>query len=246
MLKKETQHIQEDLALYCRTNVQQDLPNVREDRLHHYRRLIFTIVNDALKGNYPIAYKQFSSKAWEEIVTEFLAEHAFQNNQLFKMPGEFIAFAEEKNYAEKYAIPYLIDLLKFEWVEVEVHTMADEDIPEVQQDSDLITDTLYFSPYLKLLTLNYPIHLLKRQEKLEEKATYLLIYRQENGTVQYMELAPLMFNIVENLIGSGQSVSTLLEEELNQLPEVQKQEILQGISASLMDLLHKGIILGTK
>lgn len=243
MLKKETQQIQEDLALYCRTNVQQDLPDVREDRLHHYRRLIFNIVNDAIKGNYPIAYKQFTTEAWEEVITDFLAEHAFQNNQLFKMPGEFIAFAEKKNYAAKYDIHYLIDLLKFEWVEVEVHTMADEEIPVLSETKDLMRKALFFSPYLKLLALNYPIHLLKRQENLEEKATYLLVYRQENGTVQYMELAPLMFSILENLISAGVSVFTLLEEELSQLSEDQKQEILQGIEMSLTDLVQKGIIL---
>ena len=246
MLKQETKDIQENLADFCRTNEKRELTGVREDRLHHYRRLIYNIIDDAIASAYPIARKQFDDVQWEEMMNEFIIEHPCANNQLFRMPGEFIEFALSKEYAKKYAIPFLIDLLLFEWAEVEVHTMPDISFPALETKVHLTNDVLYLNPYIKLLNLNYPIHLLKQQDVLKEENCYMLVYREENGTVQYMQLSTILFSIISAITEHKLSIIDLLHGELESLNEQQRTEILEGISNSFEDLQNKGVVLGTE
>lgn len=246
MLKKETKEIQGELATYCQTGELRPVAGARVDRLHHYRRLIYNIVDDALESAYPITYSNIDKTIWREMIDCFIAEHNCRHPQLFRMPGEFVDFVQERDFAGKYELPFLNDLLQFEWVEVEVHTMADQVIPESNANGNFTHEPLVFIPYVKLLHLNYPIHHLSQVDLSESEGDYfLLVYRQENGTVQYVELNELTYVILDEMIHYESPLFEALDPHLADVGVKIKNSFFQNALQFLHRLKEMGVVRGT-
>lgn len=246
MLKQETKQIQEDLGNYCKLNHNDDIKGAKKDRLHHYRRLIYNIIDDALENAYPITRKQLNNVQWKQVVDEFVKEHPCQNPQLYLMPGELIDFAVKKDYATQFNIPYLIDMLNFEWVEVIVHAMKDEEIANHNTQGDFLNSSLYFTPYFQLISLSYPIHKLKTTDITDLNATYfLLVYRQPNGTVQYTELNKLTTHLINELYVNNNSLLNALNPIIADKDEQTKQTVIEQSLGFIKQLTSLGVVLGT-
>lgn len=249
MLREETRVIQQKLVEYCRMNNEGEIEGTRQDRLHNYRRLIYTIYWDALSDAYPIAKSILKEDQWDKMVDDFISECACNEPQLFRMPYSLIGFAEHKSYAEAFSLPYLLDLLLFEWIEIEVHSMKDLPEKTLLSITKVEDGHLEFNPYFSLIKLNYPIHQLKKQNIDQLKGEYfLLIYREKNGTVQYMELNGFTANLIEQL--SANSAELTLTETLNHLFTDLKPNLIEELTTHAINfcfsLEEKGIILGFK
>lgn len=248
MLKEKTYQAYSGLAKYCRTGddkFTQDI-DLRQDRIHHYRRLVFNITNNTLKQAYPITFKLFTEEQWKLIVNDYFENHNAQEYRIWQMPKEFYQFAKDENYAEKFAYPFLNDLLLFEWIEIDVHTMEDEEFPNFKTQGNIWEDTLVINPEYRLLQLEYPVHIKKTTDISEnDKGNYFLFaYREiENQGVRFMNLSVLYAYLLEQ-IEEGFSVNTILETycSLTQtdLSSINKKDVESFIEK----LSSKKVILG--
>lgn len=245
MLKPETKQIQQDLGDYCKFNHNEDIKGAKKDRLHHYRRLIYNIIDDALENAYPITRKQLNDTQWKQMVDEFVQEHPCQNPQLYLMPGELIEFAIKKDYATQFNIPYFVDMLNFEWIEVIVHSMKNEELEPYKEDGDFLNSNVYFTPYFKLISLNYPIHKLKETEIKNQKGAYfLLVYRQPNGTVQYTELNNVTTHIINEMYSNNKTLLEALSPILVNKDEDVRVSLINQSLGFINQLKSLGIVLG--
>lgn len=235
MLAKKTEEIQDDLALYCRQHEVSSIPGVQEDRLDHYRRLIYNIMEDALASAYPICRSILVDSQWYGLVDDFVRNHGCKHPQLFRMPEELIEFARANDYAEKLQIPYLLDLLLFEWIEIEVHTMPDQEV-ELNSNADLWSSGIVFSPYIKLIQLDYPVHLLKNQVDSFRRGEYFyLVYREGSGTVQYLTINHFSFKMLHSLMSSSVSLEILLEN----IRDSYDKDVYAEVKKQSLDFLNK-------
>lgn len=245
MLKQETRQIQENLGDYCKLNHNEDIKGAKKDRLYHYRRLIYNIIDDALENAYPITRKQLNDTQWKQMVDEFVKEHPCQNPQLYLMPGELIEFASKKDYATQFNIPFLIDMLNFEWVEVIVHSMKDEELEFYTEEGDFLNTKLYFTPYFQLISLSYPIHRLKEVDIKDHKGAYfLLVYRQPNGTVQYTELNNVTTHIINDMYSNDKTLLEALTPIIAGKEENIRLTIINQSLGFINQLKSLGIVLG--
>lgn len=247
MLKDKTYQAYSGLAKYCRTgnlNFVEGL-DLRQDRIHHYRRLVFNITNNALKQAYPVAYRLLSTEQWESLVADFFENHDAQEYRIWLMPKEFYLFVKEKKYYKTFDIPFLNDLLLFEWIEIEVHTMSDEKFPEFKTEGDLWNDVFVLNPEYKLLELQYPVHTKKTNAitKDDKAYYYLLVYREFNNmSVQFMNL-PILFAYVIEQIEEG----FCLKEIINAFCELSQSKVNnEDVEVFVNSLKSKNIILGFK
>lgn len=245
MLTKDTEEIQHSLADYCKSGELKEIQGAKTDRLHNYRRLIYNIIDDAIESAYPIAKSFINESHWREMIDAFILEHKCQHPQIMRMPGEFIDFVESKEYAEKFNLPFLSDLLQFEWVEVIVHTMKDVAIPAFNLKGDYSASQLVFSPYFELLQLEYPIHQLRKTDLDSAKGNYfMLVYRQENGTVQYLELNQLTYFIVAQMTEENCSLIAAIEPFVKDLDEETKTNFTLNAQQFLINLQELDIVKG--
>lgn len=245
-LHKETITIQEKLGEYCRTGVEPELPGVTPERIHHYRRLVSNVVTDTLHTAFPITVAALGEDIWDLLVEEFFANGIPQTPQVWKLPLEFYHYHANKVTGERIGKPYLDDLLYFEWMEIEVHTMPDRLYPVFETEGDLFHDRVVFNPEHEIIKLEYPVHTHPVREANELKGEYYaLLYRlPESGHVQFLNLSALNVYIITRL----QEEQAPLQEIKNEFARVAGIEsgryLDEALQKFLADLLAKKLILG--
>jgi hypothetical protein len=246
LLKETTREQQFKLAEYCKTGIKPELLGVKDENLHHYRRLVFNIGLDTLETAYPITYSFLDSEIWHSLVRDFYAEHKCQTPQVWRMPLEFYEYCLKKDIQAKLTIPFLNDLLYFEWLELEVHTMDDIAYPLFILEGDWLNEPIALNPEHKLIKLTYPVHMLAPTEiTLDAAGNYfLLMYREkESGNIQFMDISILYAYIIEQL-QNGLVLNSIIEEantlfQINDLNLI-KEHVLNFIT----DLKQRQFILG--
>ncbi len=88
----------------------------------HYRKKM----ERSLKKAYPLTYHLLQRAQWDEMIDQFLTEAQCTSPYFWKVPETFLYFAKKKEFALRFEIPYLEDLLDFEWLEIEMYMMPDQ------------------------------------------------------------------------------------------------------------------------
>lgn len=244
-LLKDTYQQQALLAEYCRNGVVPELKGVKYENLPHYRRLVFNIASDIIETAYPITYSFLAKDVWEKLVYDYFAEHKCQTTQVWKMPLEFHDYCVKKDIQSQLNLPFLNDLLYFEWLELEVHTMEDMPYPSFTSKGDIFNDKIAVNPEFKLIKLTYPVHTTAPTDLEGKEGTYFLfIYREkESGNVQFMDLSMLYTYILEQ-IANGELLKDVLAEA-NNLFQINDISLLKEHAEKFIaDLQQRKFVLG--
>ena len=247
MLKDSTYTLQSRMAGYCRDGKSVELPVDSEERLSHYRRLVFNVVKGILEQSYPVATRHLPSDMWNQLVIDFFAEHNCQDPQVWRMPKELIDFV--KNNPDRYSgIPYLSDLLRMEWLEIEVHSMPDKSIPNPSPIGDMLNQPLVFNPHFRLEQFEFPVHQIHQLDPAKQTSDFfLLVFREEEtGKVQFIQLQPFMAVFLDTLmLNPTISAVDAAESVCQTTGHVADQLLFMQIEALLNHLYVKKFIMGS-
>ena len=247
LLKKTTHNIQNQLADYCRSGeLKSEIPGTRPERLPHYRRLVFNVIRNTLEQAFPVTHKILEEEEWENLVYRFFKEHDTQTPQVWKMPKEFCQYVKANNFGEKTGRPYLNDLLWFEWLEIEVHTMPDEDPGPTTQNGNVLNDILVFNTEFRIMHLEYPVHAANAANAARLKGNYyVLIYRDKvTGAVHFIALSLLHAFIIEQLIENEMPLITLIPQAAEVFHIEDLEELKNNLVAFIHELFSRKIIPG--
>lgn len=245
-IRTDTYQQQYELAKYCRTNILDNSLKVRKDRVHHYRRLIFNVVDDSLQAAYPLLNNLLSEEQWNKLVHDFFATHSCQSTQIWKMPGEFYEFIKSNKLQLKTTYPHLDDLAYFEWIEVEMFMMEDMEYPLFNTDGDWVKDKIAVNPEFRLLQLNYPVHIKNSQfiTVADKDQYFLLVFREkETGKVQFTDISAMYALVIEN-IKKGLTLNEILMELKGILKFDNTDLMLEQIIPFFNTLKKKGFLIG--
>lgn len=170
-------------AGYCRTGNFVRLKKTTPNRLPHYRKLVFNVIDDTLQTAYPLTFGLLTKPEWKELVNDFFGTHNCQSYQVWKMPYELYQYVLNNRLSIKQKYPQLLNLLLFEWMEIEVFMMEDIETPSFKTSGQLITDDLILNPEHFLLATEYPVHYKKAKEisAADKSIYYILIFREQIG-----------------------------------------------------------------
>ena len=245
-LHKETIAYMEQFGEYCRTGMGQQMAGITPGRIQHSRRLISNVFIDTLSTAFPITKAALGEDAWQELANDFFSNGLPRTPQVWKLPFEFYQFHAERETGSRNSLPFLDDLLYFEWMEVEIHTMPDRPYPDFVSEGDLFKDRLAFNPEYEIVRLEYPVHTHPVSEAIYMKGDYFaLLYRMpESGHVQFLNLSALNVYIITRL----QEEKVPLGEIKNEFARVAGIEsgryLDDALKLFLGDLLGRKMILG--
>ena len=251
-VQRNYQDYQRKLAEYCRTGEATEIPGITSgERLETYRRLVFSVIEEFLGKAYPITQAAIGKDEWQTLVDRFFSEYPCSSPQVWRMPQELTDYVEKTSYKSD-EFPYLLELLHFEWLEIEIDNMEDGELPEYLVPKDLFHEIPVINPDHKLLQLSYPLYeltpdILSNDEKREErKGTYLLLgFRcKETLRAKFLTLNPFSLILLKGLMPGDKTTKELLE----QLPaELQKLPNAAQTARVLIESFYKsGLILGSK
>lgn len=237
------QRYQQAFSAYIRDPINQPRPeDVPVERIAVYEEIVFNNILEAISACFPVAQKVIGKTVWLKLVRSFLREHSANSPIFRKIPEEFLRFlATQKNLA-----PYIPSLCHYEWVELAV---GSSEVTADRQSIDAIGDLLEyrpaFVPALQLLNYEFAVHQISARNKPKENvSTQLLVYRNAEEDVRFIELNNVTYRLIE-LLQSGtttgrQALTTIASE----LAHPQPERVIQFGLEILEDLRRQGIILG--
>jgi len=247
-LHNETLKQQQLLAKYCRDGIEPQIKGATNNRLHNYRRLVFGIIREALSSTYPLTMNLLTAKECSVLIQEFFESHRCQDPQVWRMPFELIEYTENNQRALTKKYPHLIELLNFEWKEVEYYMMPDEAFPH-KSTSDYWNDVWVFNPEFEIMPLSYPLHTKNaRFISITDRGQYFcLIFRQpETFKVKFLNLSPFFAWLIASIQNEQVSISKLLPSIHAQFGISDENQLKLNIEPFFKKLVSEGMVLSKK
>ena len=203
----KTFSLQTDLALYCRTGINEPETTIQQHTVH-YRRLVYNVIKDTLSTAFPLTRRLIGKKRWKKMMFHFFENHKCQTPQVWKLPKEFSDYFQEEEFPFKKVFPFLKTLLQYEWLEIEVFMMEDLPADEFRTEKKSADDIIIPNPEIRILCAEYPVHLKNIKEITEEdRGQYFISIHRDFYSKQVM-FNDLTYPVVEIILKANENYST--------------------------------------
>lgn len=234
------------LSDFVRSGSPQKLNASRADGLKQYRRLFRNNINNTMVQAYPITFEILSKEQWDILIDDFFSKHDAKTPSVWKLPFEFYQFVENNNYSDEFEMPFLNDLMHFEWVEIEVYTMEDNEIEPWTEDGDIIKNPIRINPDYVITQLEYPVHQYAAKESVKHRGTYfLLTYRtQKSFDVKFIDLPVIQVYFVEKIANENLSAKEIIDELLKKNPQNKAEELEAYFKEFALTMFEQKVFIG--
>jgi len=247
-LFKRTQYA---FAAHIRNPELNPIPDdVEARRMKIYSELFFNNVEDFISNTYPVLKEITAEDDWNDMLRDYFSHHLAHTPLFPEMPREFLKYLEnERDNANDPA--FIKELAHYEWVELALMTSdLDETITwdKIDKDGDLLNQQPVLSPLAWPLIYQYPVQHISADfmpEAPSQQPVYLLVYRDNEDDVHFMELNPVTALLIQFINDDNQlSTKKILEKIADQLSHPDPKAVIEGGMQIMQDLKKRGVILG--
>ncbi|NNJ64266.1 MAG: DUF2063 domain-containing protein [Xanthomonadales bacterium] len=244
--------LQTAFAAHIRDPDRHEKPAGIEDRrMKIYRELFFSNVSSMLSSNFPVLRTLYEDGDWQRLIRDFYSEHRCQTPLFPELPKEFLRYLQDARGAREDDPPFLLELAHYEWVELALQLDERElDDERADPNGNLMSGIPVLSPLAWPLSYRFPVHRIQpgfQPREAEEEATHLLVYRDRDDEVKFMQLNDVTRYLLELLqAGGARSGRELLLDVAAAIRHPEPERMLPAGEKLLTDLLGKDILLGTR
>ena len=224
---------------------------IEDRRMKIYRDLFFNNIQSLLAGNFPVLRELYGADGWRTLVRDFYAKHRCRTPLFPEIAREFLQYLQDEREDRPDDPPFLLELAHYEWVELALE-LDERSVDSVASDpdGDLLDGRPVLNPLTRLLAYRYPVHRIRndfRPVEAPPQSTHLLVYRNRDDDVKFMQLNAVTQRLLERLDrdddASGREVLVEIASEIGH-PDAQR---LVAAGADLLaDLEQRGVVLGTR
>jgi len=216
-------------------------------RMGVYNELLYNNIEGFLLSCFPVLRKVMGSRKWTRLVRSFMARHRSHTPYFRQIPDEFIQFLQnEREHADGHP-DYLLELAHYEWIELVLSiSNRDESLPAFDKDGDLINGRPLINPVLANLSYRYPVHRIKPRMKVAEAPTCLLVFRDADMQVRFLEQSPVsarLLALLESGKLTGRGAVTQLAAEMG---HQDLERLITFARGFLEELRQAGAVLGAQ
>ena len=246
---------QYEFAAHIRDPVRNRAPDdIEERRMAIYRDLFYNNIEGFLSNSFPVLRELIEDQHWHALVRDFFARHRCHTPLFLEISREFLVYLEDERTDRSDDLPFLRELAHYEWVELALSVAeADELEREFQEaavagrGADLLDGTLKISPLAWPLAYRYPVHRISPEfipEQPGEQLTYLLVYRDRDDAVNFVELNPVSARLLELLQDdTALTARTALRQIAAELQHPSPDVVIDGGEKMLEEWRQRGILL---
>ncbi len=244
--------LQAQFAAHIRSPQIAPAPSDIEDRrMEIYRNLFYNNIRSLLSWNFPVIKKLLSGEQWAQLVRDFYIEHRARTPMFPELPREFLQYIQDKRQNRDGDLPFLLELAHYEWVE-QALSLDENEIDEIPADpeGDLLSGVPVLSPLAWPLSYRFPVHKIRQDfqpTEAPEEATHLLVYRNREYQVKFMQLNAVSALLLQLLKDEQpRSGHDLLQEIASSMNHSKPEVVIAGGVSLLKDLFERDVILGTQ
>jgi hypothetical protein len=223
---------------------------IEDRRMEIYRGLLYRNIEGFISNAFPVIRKLYSDEDWHKMIRDFVSSHQSQSPYFKEIALEFIHYLTEERQPLAEDPAFLHELAHYEYLEIFLKFAdADIDWQHINREGDLLGGSLVLSPFIQLNRYQYPVHNLPALEQMEhapDVPTFLLVYRNLDDDVGFMEVNPMTARLIELISERPQlSGKEILLDLARELPDLREDVVLHGGHTTYRELKQKDIILGT-
>jgi hypothetical protein len=236
-----------EFAAYIRDPENNPPPaDVPPERMAMYRELFFNNIDSFLSANFPVLRTILNDRQWFELAQDFFAKHANQSPHFSQIPEEFLDYLQNERDSSA-DFPFMLELVHYEWVEMAL-SIAKETVTANRQDlNNLYNQRIRLSPLAWPLAYQYPVHKISPAflpETPPEQATFLIVYRNPDDEVNFIEITPITYRLLEIIheneeMPVADCLKQVAEESNHPNPEI----IVSGGLQILKELAGKTVVI---
>lgn len=211
-------------------------------RLQVYAELVYNGLEGLLSSGFPVIRRTLGDDAWHALVRGFLREHPARTPLFTELAREMLRYLDTRADAGRDDPPWLRELAHYEWVELALQ-VSEARVSDVEHDprADLLASAPVLSPLAWPLAYAWPVHRIGPDHAPDAPPpapTLLLVRREADGSVAFVELSPLTFRLLQRIAdapgcsGADHLHALAIEADAPDLPAF----IAEG--ARMLDALH--------
>jgi len=223
--------------------------DVESRRMQIYNELTYNNVEDFMASTYPVLRSILDDARWHALIRDYFANHHASTPLFHEMPREFLKYLEQEREPEQDDFPFLLELAHYEWAELALSVSDQQaDMSTINASGDLLEGIPVLSPLAWPLSYRFPVHKISAEylpTQPPEQPTYLVVYRDLQDDVSFLEMNPVTALLVQLINEETQrNGRQLLETIAGQLQHPNPEAVIQGGQQILNDLHTRDIILG--
>ena len=225
--------------------------DIEARRMKIYNELLFNNVEDFMSSGFPVLRAITSDDKWMRMMRHYFEHHKAGTPFFPEMRREFLKYLEHEREAEADDYPFMLELAHYEWVELALNISDHEiDLQGIDTETDLLDAVPVLSPLAWPLSYQFPVQRISPDflpEQPTEQPTYLVVYRDLNDEVHFLELNPVTAHLLQLISQDHQQTSRqMLTSIAEQLQHPNPEVVVQGGLQILNDLKNRNVILGVK
>lgn len=209
-----------------------------------YAELLFNNLTGFLDACYPVTRAVLGDRRWRQLNRAFFREARCQTPWFREIPREFLGWLQG---VDRTVLPlWLRELAHYEWVELALDVM-DVEPPLCNEHGDLLTGIPVLTPALMNLAYAWPVQRIgPGYRPRKPQKTHLLVFRDRNDAMRFMELNPVSARLV-NLLGEGnRSGGATCSRVAHEIGHRDPQAVVAHGAELLEELRAEGAILGAR
>ncbi len=243
--------IERQFTHYIREPDKSPLPQgVAARRMQLYRELIYNNIERFIANNFPVLRRITPDARWQPMVQDYVARHQARTPLFPKLGEEFLHYLQNERVTCEDP-PFIVELAHYEWVESALAIDPREiDLEGVDPAGDLLAGVPVVSSLAWPLAYRFPVHRIAPDFQPREpgaQPTYLIVYRDREDKVGFMEANPVTARLLEWLLKDrGKTGKELLEGIAQELNHPAPEVVVEG-GLEIMRRLHKhDVVLGVR
>lgn len=222
--------------------------DVEERHMKIYRELFYNNVEDFMANTYPVLRKIIPDDHWHNIIRDYFAKHLSLTPMFPEMPREFLKYLEHERAPQPEDPIFMLELAHYEWVELAL-SILDEEIGSSTRDpgDDMLQCVPTISPLAWPLSYHFPVHKISpdfQPTVADEDLSYLVVYRDRNHEVNFIEANPVTARLLQLISDGGNKTGReLLEQIAIELNHSHPEMVINRGLEILIDLKKRDVIL---
>ncbi len=224
--------------------------DVKQERMQTYRELFFNNIDSFLSSNFPILRTILDDQQWFELTQDFFAKHPCTTPYFVEIPEEFIAYLQNERQSET-DYPFLLELAHYEWVEMALSISQEQLTANTESFiNNIANEKIALSTLAWPLAYQFPVQQISPKflpVEIPESPSYLLVYRAINDEVNFLQLPPITFRLLQ-ILQENKSIlcSDCLTQIATESNHSEPEKIIQSGLQIIKDLAVKNIIQAEK
>ena len=238
--------VQQQFTAYLRDPDHQAKPDeIEQRRMVVYRDLFYNNIEGFVTSCFPVLKSLLSDEQWHAMVRDFMIKHRCKSPLFNEIAHEFLYYLENERQNPNDPA-FMHALCHYEWVELAL-SISDAEVTPIDFDPEqnYLEQALVSSPLAWPLAYAFPVHQIApsfQPEEPSDNPVYLLVYRNQDDQVQFIELNPVSARLID-LLNNGQTGLEAAQAIAEELQHPNPDVVINGAKALIDEWIQKGILI---